>query len=148
MYVTDKLTKPLTEVKYLNADNVDRYRCIMRIFFDNYEKLKYWMYQEEVYDELKQDPYFADYKMEQCQQDLNALTAWKNLRIRIRGKSHRWRSSVTAGSGIRCQNTVWRLRDWFSDWKICLLREHHWNRRCWNGSGSMWGDFLRWYPSH
>ena len=79
MYVTDKLTKPLTEVKYLNADNVDRYRCIMRIFFDNYEKLKYWMYQEEVYDELKQDPYFADYKMEQCQQDLNALTAWKNL---------------------------------------------------------------------
>ena len=75
MYVTDKLTKPLTEVKYLNADNVDRYRCIMRIFFDNYEKLKYWMYQEEVYDELKQDPCFADYKMEQCQQDLNALTA-------------------------------------------------------------------------
>lgn len=79
MYVTDKLTKPLTEVKYLNADNVDRYRCIMRIFFDNYEKLKYWMYQEEVFDELKQDPYFADYKMEQCQQDLDALTAWKNL---------------------------------------------------------------------
>ena len=33
MYVTDKLTKPLTEVKYLNADNVDRYRCIMRTFF-------------------------------------------------------------------------------------------------------------------
>ena len=30
--VTDKLTKFLTEVKYLNADNVSRYRCIMRIF--------------------------------------------------------------------------------------------------------------------
>lgn len=30
--VTDKLTKSLTEVKYLNADNVSRYRCIMRIF--------------------------------------------------------------------------------------------------------------------
>lgn len=33
MQITDKLMKPLTEVKYLNADNVSRYRCIMRIFF-------------------------------------------------------------------------------------------------------------------
>ena len=43
MYVTEKLIRPLTEAKYLNADNVDRYRSIMRIFFDNYEKLKYWI---------------------------------------------------------------------------------------------------------
>ncbi len=48
MRVTDKLTRQLTEMKYLNADNVDRYRCIIRIFYENYEKLKYWMYQEEV----------------------------------------------------------------------------------------------------
>ena len=53
--ITDKLTKPLTEVKYLNADNVSRYRCIMRIFFENYEKLHYWMYQEEVYAQMKED---------------------------------------------------------------------------------------------
>ena len=33
MQVSDKLIKPLTEAKYLNADNVSRYRCIMRIFF-------------------------------------------------------------------------------------------------------------------
>lgn len=53
MQITDKLMKPLTEVKYLNADNVSRYRCIMRIFFDNYEKLRYWLYQEDVFEELK-----------------------------------------------------------------------------------------------
>lgn len=52
MQVSDKLIKPLTEVKYLNADNVSRYRCIMRIFFENYEKLKYWLYQEDVYEEM------------------------------------------------------------------------------------------------
>lgn len=79
MHVTDKLTKPLTEVKYLNADNADRYRSIMRIFYENYEKLRYWMYQEEVYAEMTQDPYFSEYRMEQCQQDLTALTEWKNL---------------------------------------------------------------------
>lgn len=79
MQVTDKLTRQLTETKYLNADNVDRYRSIMRIFYENYEKLKYWMYQEEVFALMKQEPYFAEYRMEQCQQDLTALTEWKNL---------------------------------------------------------------------
>ncbi|MGI6012507.1 MAG: TIGR02677 family protein [Ruminococcus sp.] len=79
MRVTDKLTKPLTEAKYLNADNVDRYRSIMRIFYENYEKLRYWLYQEEVYEEMRADPYFGNYRMEQCQQDLAMLTEWKNL---------------------------------------------------------------------
>ena len=79
MHVTEKLTRPLTEAKYLNADNVDRYRSIMRIFYENYEKLKYWMYQEEVYAQMIQDPYFAEYRIEQCQQDLTVLTEWKNL---------------------------------------------------------------------
>lgn len=79
MHVTEKLTRPLTEAKYLNADNADRYRSIMRIFYENYEKLRYWMYQEDVYAEMMADPYFADYRMEQCQQDLAMLTEWKNL---------------------------------------------------------------------
>ena len=79
MQVTEKLTKALTEAKYLNADNVSRYRCIMRIFFENYEKLHYWLYQEEIYDQMKADPFFADYRLEQCQQDLAMLVEWKNL---------------------------------------------------------------------
>lgn len=79
MHVTEKLTRPLTEAKYLNADNVDRYRSIMRIFFENYEKLKYWLYQEEIYAEMVKEPHFNDYRIEQCQQDLNTLTEWKNL---------------------------------------------------------------------
>ena len=77
--VSEKLIRPLTEVKYLNADNVSRYRCIMRIFFENYEKLKYWLYQEEVLEEMRKDPFFRDYTPEQCQQDLTMLAEWKNL---------------------------------------------------------------------
>ena len=79
MQVSDKLTKALTEVKYLNADNVSRYRCIMRIFFENYEKLRYWMYQEDVYAQMTAHSFFADYTPEQCQQDLSMLVEWKNL---------------------------------------------------------------------
>lgn len=79
MQVSEKLIKPLTEVRYLNAENADRYRCIMRIFFENYEKLRYWLYQEDVYEEMIKDPFFADYRPEQCLQDLTMLTEWRNL---------------------------------------------------------------------
>lgn len=69
----------MTEAKYLNVENTDRYRPIIRLFYLKYEKLKYWLYQEEVYEELKEDTYFAEYTPEQCQQDLAALTSWGNL---------------------------------------------------------------------
>ena len=79
MEVTETLRKPLTEAKYLNVENTERYRCIMRLFYEKYEKLKYWLYAEEVYQEMIQDPYFQDYHFEQCRQDLNTLAEWKNL---------------------------------------------------------------------
>ena len=79
MRVQEIVRKPMTEAKYLNVDNTDRYRPIIRLFYLKYEKLKYWLYQEEVYEELKEDAYFTEYTSEQCQQDLAALTAWGNL---------------------------------------------------------------------
>ena len=68
MKIQETLRKPMLEAKYLNVDNTDRYRPIIRLFYLkdntdryrpiirlfylNYEKLKYWMYQEEVYEEF------------------------------------------------------------------------------------------------
>lgn len=79
MNITEDLRKPITEVKYLNVDNTDRYRAIIRYFYLQYEKLRYWMYAEDVYAELSQDDYFKAYTLEQCQQDLAMLKEWKNL---------------------------------------------------------------------
>ena len=79
MLTHEKLLKPVVETKYLNVENTARYRSIIRLFYLKYERLKYWLYQEDVYEELKEDPYFAEYTMEQCQQDLAALVEWKNL---------------------------------------------------------------------
>lgn len=79
MLVHEKLLKPVMEARYLTVENADRYRSVIRLFYLNYEKLKYWMYQEEVYEELREDPYFASYTPDQCQQDLTALTSWGNL---------------------------------------------------------------------
>ena len=69
----------MMEAKYLNVENTERYRPIIRLFYLKYEKLKYWLYQEEVFEELKEDPSFAEYTMIQCQQDLAALASWGNL---------------------------------------------------------------------
>ncbi|WP_302157807.1 TIGR02677 family protein [uncultured Acidaminococcus sp.] len=79
MIVTDTLTRKIPEMRYLNADNADRYRCIMRAFYEQYGKLRYWLYEEEVFALLTADPYFAGYQEDQCRQDLNALVEWKNL---------------------------------------------------------------------
>lgn len=38
MKINEKLTKPITEVNYLRAENVDRYRVIIRYFYEQYEK--------------------------------------------------------------------------------------------------------------
>ncbi len=81
MYITDKLLKPVLETKYLAEINADRYRAIIRYFYLQDQKLKHWIYQEELYEELIQHDYFKQigYTMTQCQQDLNQLVEWKNL---------------------------------------------------------------------
>ena len=45
MKIQEKMRKPVLEAKYLNVENTDRYRPIIRLFYLNYEKLKYWIYQ-------------------------------------------------------------------------------------------------------
>ena len=57
--------------------------------FENYEKLKYWLYQEDIYEEMIKDPYFAEYKPEQCQQDLAMLVEWRDFKkSRISSRFH------------------------------------------------------------
>lgn len=79
MKIQESTRKPVMEAKYLNVENTDRYRPIMRLFYLKYEKLKYWLYQEDVFEALKTEPYFGDYTIEQCQQDLSVLVSWGNL---------------------------------------------------------------------
>ncbi|SHF01729.1 TIGR02677 family protein [Caldanaerobius fijiensis DSM 17918] len=71
--------KPLNETRYLTAENASRYRLIMRYFYDQYQKFKYWMYKEDVYEYVIQFDIFNDYTLERCEQDLKMLTDWKNL---------------------------------------------------------------------
>ena len=74
-----KMLKPITETKYLTAENVDRYRVMIRLFYDNYEKMKYWLYQEEVYALMVGTGLFDGYTQDMCTQDLSSLHTWGNL---------------------------------------------------------------------
>lgn len=79
MKINEKLIKPITEVNYLRAENVDRYRVIIRYFYEQYEKIQYWLYKEDVFDAMIQTGLFLNYTIDQCQSDLSSLTEWKNL---------------------------------------------------------------------
>lgn len=75
----ENLYRPISEVTYLTTDNAWRYRAILRYFYQQHERLRHYLFPEEVYEYLKQNPYFEDYSEEKLQQDLNQLVEWKNL---------------------------------------------------------------------
>ncbi|GBF32860.1 hypothetical protein DCCM_1056 [Desulfocucumis palustris] len=64
----------------MNAQNVGRYRCIMRYFYEQHQKLRYWLKPQEVYDGVAAFGLLEeDYTLDQCQKDLNQLVEWGNL---------------------------------------------------------------------
>lgn len=71
--------KPVPELKYVNAENVARYRLIMRTFYENHQRLKYWLRPQDVYEQVKTMGLLGEYTEEQCQSDLEQLREWKNL---------------------------------------------------------------------
>lgn len=79
MEVYEKLTEQITETKYLSTENSYRYRPIMRCFYHHYEQLEYWLYKEDVYNELKGNEVFFNYTLEECERDLEMLTDWMSL---------------------------------------------------------------------
>lgn len=47
--LTFQTLRSVPELKYVNAENVVRYRAIMRFFYQEYKRLRYWMKPEEVF---------------------------------------------------------------------------------------------------
>lgn len=73
------LRRPITETSYLTADNVARYRAVMRFFYEQHQRMRYRLRPEDVVAGVKAKGYLDDYTLEQCQQDLEQLEEWKNV---------------------------------------------------------------------
>lgn len=80
-----QLLKNIPELKYVNADNVIRYRAIMRFLYQQYQKLNYWLKPEQIYEGLSSWKLLDNYTLEQCQIDLEQLVEWGNLSSRHDG---------------------------------------------------------------
>lgn len=72
----------IPETTYLNTDNAGRYRAILRYFYIQHERMRHFLYPEDVYKAIKGMQGFEEYTIEQLQQDLDALVRWGNLRTR------------------------------------------------------------------
>lgn len=79
MQMDEKVLKPINEVRYLHAENVERYRTIIRYFYNEYENVNYNITTNEIYQMMKEYEIFSDYTLDNCQNDLNSLVSWNNL---------------------------------------------------------------------
>lgn len=77
--ITSKTTKKITEASYLCTGNAFRYRTIIRIAYKKYEKMKYSLYKEEIFDDIKKISGFEEYTLDDLKQDLDSLEAWGNF---------------------------------------------------------------------
>lgn len=69
----------IEEASYLSVPNARVYRKIMRYFYREYEKMRYRLSKEEVFELIRQEEEFRDYTVQDLEQDLAALVKWKNL---------------------------------------------------------------------
>lgn len=73
------LSRRIEETSYLTADNVERYRAVMRYFYEQHQRMRYRLQPLEVVEGVRAKGYLPDYSLEQCQRDLEQLEEWKNV---------------------------------------------------------------------
>lgn len=69
----------IPQTKYLSAENYTRYRAIMRLFFQEHQRMRYQLDQRVILELLHSNAWLADYTAEQLTLDLTQLTGWGNL---------------------------------------------------------------------
>lgn len=71
--------KKVIEASYLTVDKAWSYRAILRYFYIQHERMREFLFPEEVYEHLKSLQGFDDYTEDQLHQDLDQLVRWNNL---------------------------------------------------------------------
>ena len=66
--IDERLLRPLPEATYLTTENAWRYRAILRYFYIQHERLRHFLMPEEVFDYLKDSPYFAKIGRASCRE--------------------------------------------------------------------------------
>jgi uncharacterized protein (TIGR02677 family) len=80
-HMINPFTNRLTEMNYLNTDNTNRYRPILRFFYEQHGH-RTQLRAEEILQHLKTYEDFEKYAIEDLRQDLTVLEKWKNISSR------------------------------------------------------------------
>ncbi|MCG1029620.1 TIGR02677 family protein [Virgibacillus halodenitrificans] len=71
--------KRVKEATYLTAEKAWSYRAILRYFYTQHERMREFLFPEEIFTHLRQFDEFKDYTEEALHLDLAALVKWGNL---------------------------------------------------------------------
>lgn len=71
--------KKVVEASYLTAEKASTYRVILRYFYIEHERMREFLFPEEIYAHIQEQSGFSTYTEEQLQQDLDQLVKWNNL---------------------------------------------------------------------
>ncbi|MFD1362158.1 TIGR02677 family protein [Lentibacillus salinarum] len=71
--------KKVQEASYLTADKAWSYRAVLRYFYVQHERMREFLFPEEIFAHLKDLDGFQDYTEDQLHQDLDQLVKWNNL---------------------------------------------------------------------
>lgn len=71
--------KRVKEATYLTAEKAWSYRAILRYFYIQHERMREFLFPEEIFASLKEAPAFHDYTEDSLHQDLDVLVKWGNL---------------------------------------------------------------------
>ena len=71
--------KKVIEASYLTVDKAWSYRAILRYFYIQHERMREFLFPEEVYEYVTSLQGFEEYTEEQLHQDLDQLVRWNNL---------------------------------------------------------------------
>lgn len=72
--------KRVIEATYLSTEKSDKYRAILRFFYIQHERLREFLFPEEVFTYMKKIQNFSNYEIEELHSDLSSLVKWGNLR--------------------------------------------------------------------
>ena len=73
------ILREIKETAYLSTTKSEQYRRIMRIFFNEYEKMNFHLYKEDILNKIEGFPEFENYTIEKIKSDLDSLVDWGNL---------------------------------------------------------------------
>ncbi|EAE8346591.1 TIGR02677 family protein [Listeria monocytogenes] len=80
--MTEQIYSKLNEASYITAENYQRYRLIMKYFYEQHRSMNDLLYRKDILKYIQEEVGYTNYQEKELDQDLNSLISWGNLETR------------------------------------------------------------------